>query len=115
MTHRGWAAASLSAPVVSVALVAALASVACTPAQNGGRPPTISLRMQGTPKDATVTVDEEAVGPLDFVAAHGIALPIGVHHVTVSAAGYFPLDRELEAQPGSPPIHLDVTLIPVPD
>ena len=63
-------------------------------------PPTVSLRMQGTPADATVIIDDEALGTLDFVAAHGVALPPGVHHVTVKAAGYFPWDREVEAEAG---------------
>ena len=58
--------------------------------------------MHGTPADAAVIIDEEAVGQLDFVAAHGVALPPGVHHVTVKARGYFPLDREVEAKEGDP-------------
>jgi len=79
------------------------------------RPPTVSLRMAGGPPEATVIIDEEAVGTLDLVAARGVALPPGVHHVTVRANGYFPWDREVEATAGSPPIHLDVALTPVPD
>jgi hypothetical protein len=81
------------------------------------RRPTVSLRLRirGTPPDAAVVIDEEAVGQLDFVAAHGVALPVGIHHVTVKANGYFPWDREVEAKDGSPPILLDVSLTPVPD
>jgi hypothetical protein len=71
--------------------------------------------MQGTPPDANVIVDEQAVGALDFIALHGVALPPGVHHVTVKAHGYFPWDREVEAHLGDPPIRLDVTLTPIPD
>jgi hypothetical protein len=71
--------------------------------------------MGGQPADATVIVDDETVGTLDFVAAHGVALPPGVHHVTVKATGYFPWDREVEAKVGSAPIRLDVAMIPVPD
>jgi hypothetical protein len=71
--------------------------------------------MRGTPPDASVIIDEESVGPLAFVAARGVALPPGVHRVTVQAAGYFPFDRQVEAKPGSPPIRLEVTLTPVPD
>ncbi len=76
---------------------------------------TVSLRMQGTPPEASVVIDEELVGQLDFVQAHGVALPPGLHHVTVKAGGYFPMDREVEAKPGSPPIRLEVALTAVPD
>ena len=94
------------------ALVAALAS--CQPAQAPNQP-TISLRIRGTPASATVIIDEEALGTLDFVSAHGVALPPGVHHVTVKAAGYFPSDTAVDAQPGSAPVALQVALVPVPD
>ncbi len=80
--------------------------------------PTVSLRMQGTqgtPGDARVIIDEENVGALDFIALHGVALPPGVHHVTVKARGYFPWDREVEAHLGDAPIRLEVALTPVPD
>jgi hypothetical protein len=89
--------------------------LACNPPEVPGPQQTVSLRMQGTPPDAAVIVDEEAVGQLDFVAAHGVALPPGVHHITVKALGYFPWDREVEAKPGAGPIRLDVALTPVPD
>lgn len=98
------------------ALVAVASSTGCgVQPRDDVRLPTISLRMQGTPPDAAVIIDEETVGQLDFVAAHGVALPPGLHHVTVVAQGYFPWDREVDAKPGSPPIRLDVALTPVPD
>lgn len=75
----------------------------------------VSLRMAGTPLDAAVVIDEETVGSLELVAARGVALPVGVHHITVRAAGYFPWDREVTAEEGQPPIRLDVKLVPVPD
>jgi hypothetical protein len=90
---------------------------ACTPAQ-APVVKTISLRIQGsqgTPTDASVIVDDEGVGQLDFVQAHGVALPPGVHHVTVKAEGYLPWDKEVEAKPGSGPIQLEVALRAVPD
>jgi hypothetical protein len=77
--------------------------------------PKVSLRMAGTPGEATVIIDDEAVGSLELVAAHGVALPVGVHHVTVKASGYFPWDREVKAEEGQAPIRLDVALTPVPD
>jgi hypothetical protein len=91
------------------------ALAACQPAQSASSQPTISLRMRGTPAGATVVIDEEALGTLDFVAAHGVALPPGVHHVTVKATGYFPSDVAVDARPGSPPVALEVALVPVPD
>jgi hypothetical protein len=90
------------------------ALAACQPAQSAPQP-TISLRMRGTPSGATVIIDEEALGTLDFVAAHGVALPPGVHHVTVKANGYFPSDVAVDAKPGSAPVALEIALVPVPD
>ena len=86
----------------------------CSPARSPEQA-TVSLRVSGAPADASVIIDDEALGTLDFVAAHGVALPPGVHHVTVKASGYFPLDREIEAVAGSPPIHLDAILTRIPD
>jgi hypothetical protein len=100
----------LSPPLIALALLVASCEPAKAPPQ-----PTVSLRMRGQPLGATVVIDDEALGSLEFVAAHGVALPPGVHHVTVTAQGYFPWDREVDARPGSPPIALDVALIPVPD
>jgi hypothetical protein len=62
-----------------------------------------------------VFVDDESIGQLDFVHAHGVALPLGVHHVTVTAEGYLPWDREVEAKSGAGPIQLEVALVAVPD
>ncbi|MGD0530013.1 MAG: PEGA domain-containing protein [Polyangiaceae bacterium] len=87
---------------------------ACRPPLVAAKPK-VSLRMAGTPADATVIIDDEVVGSLDLVAAHGVALPVGVHHVTVKASGYFPSDREVKAVEGQAPIRLEVALTPVPD
>jgi hypothetical protein len=103
-----------SLPVGLSSLVVWVLWAACVPPQAPAQP-TISLRVRGTPLSATVIVDEEALGTLDFVAAHGVALPPGVHHVTVTARGYFPSDTEVDARPGSPPVRLEVALTPVPD
>jgi hypothetical protein len=92
----------------------AAAAAACADARAPLRA-TVSLRMQGTPPEALVIIDEEAVGQLDFIALHGVALPPGLHHVSVKARGYFPWDREVEAKVMGPPIRLDVALVPVPD
>jgi hypothetical protein len=87
---------------------------ACRPPLVAAKP-RVSLRMAGKPAEATVIIDDEVVGSLDLVAAHGVALPVGVHHVTVKASGYFPWDREVTAVEGQTPIRLDVALVPVPD
>jgi PEGA domain len=89
-----------------------LALVACTPAVSP-RGPTVSLRMQGSPPQATVTIDDEYVGPLDVVAARGVALPVGKHRISVEAAGYFPWDTIVDAK--SAPVRLAVSLVPIPD
>ncbi|HEX8793425.1 MAG TPA: PEGA domain-containing protein [Polyangiaceae bacterium] len=88
---------------------------ACNPPQPPGQLPTVSLRMSGAPADAVVVIDDEAVGTLELVMAHGVALPVGVHHITVKAEGYFPWDKEVEAKEGEAPIRLEAKLTPVPD
>lgn len=91
----------------------ALALAACAPATPAGA--TVSLRLAGSPSDARVTVDDQLVGPLAFVASRGVALPPGKHRVTIEAPGYFPWDRLVEARPGAGPIRLEVGLVPVPE
>jgi hypothetical protein len=66
-----------------------------------------------TPADASVSIDEQYVGPLGYVAAHGVRLPEGEHRISVTKAGYFPWDRLIVAD--SNPIKLDVELEPIPD
>jgi hypothetical protein len=44
-----------------------------------------------------------------------VALPLGVHHVTIEATGYLPWDKTVEAKDGDPPLRLDVQLVPIPD
>jgi hypothetical protein len=70
-------------------------------------------RAPKTPRDATVVVDEEYVGPLYLVATQGLRLPIGKHRVTVTREGYFPWDRLVEADRA--PIELAVQLVPIPE
>lgn len=66
-----------------------------------------------TPPDASVSIDEQYIGPLGYVAAHGVRLPEGEHRISVTKAGFFPWDRLVTA--GMQPIKLEVTLEPVPD
>lgn len=66
-----------------------------------------------TPADASVSIDEQYVGPLGYVAAHGVRLPEGQHRISVTKTGFFPWDRLVTAD--RDPIKLDVTLEPIPD
>lgn len=81
-----------------------------------GKTAAVSLTMKrtpDTPNDATVTIDEEYVGPLYYVQAKGVRIPVGEHRITVEKAGYFPYDELIVAD--RKPIHLQVRLVPVPD
>lgn len=87
-------------------------------ATSGCEPPpvkTVSLRMQGTPPDALVTIDDQNVGALLVVQKRGVAMPPGRHRITVERRGYFPWDRLVEVHDGDAPIHLDVVLTAIPD
>jgi hypothetical protein len=77
------------------------------------RAPSVSLRMRGTPPEATVTIDDHFVGPLDVVAARGVALPKGSHRISVEADGYFPWDKQVDAR--DKPVEIEVRLTAIPD
>lgn len=70
-------------------------------------------RVKGAPRDASVYIDEEFIGPLYYVAAHGVRLPTGKHRITIARDGFFPWDRVVEAD--RQPINLNVELTPIPD
>jgi hypothetical protein len=89
----------------------ALVLAGCTPAKE---PKHVSFRMVGTPANATVTIDDIFVGRLETVQARGVALPVGQHHLTVEAPGYFPFDKVIEAKEGAP-IRVEARLVAVPD
>jgi hypothetical protein len=94
------------------ALAVAGTAVACGPNVRAA----VSLKVtrdKRTPKDAGVWIDEEFIGPLSYVAAYGVRLPVGEHRITVQKAGYFPWDRLVTAD--REPIALDVLLEPIPD
>ena len=98
----------------TLALLIVLSLTSC---QVMGREPVtapLSLeRSAKSPRDAVVTIDEEYIGPLGYVAARGVKLPAGKHRITIEKPGYFPWDRLVEA--GTTPIHFDVVLEPIPD
>jgi hypothetical protein len=97
----------------ALALGLALSLAAC---QSGVGRAAVTLRVQipkSVPGDASVFIDEQYVGPLGYVAAHGVRLPVGEHRITVERDGYFPWDRLIEAD--REPITLSVELTPIPD
>lgn len=96
----------------AVVLSTSAAIVACRPA---AEPRTVSMRMVGSPTNASVTIDDIFVGRLDIVAARGVALPVGPHRISVEAPGYLPWDKIVEAKEGAGPIRLDVRLVTIPD
>jgi hypothetical protein len=98
----------------TVAAVAALFLACCGPGLYGKAAVSLQMKRSATtPADASVTIDEEYIGPLGYVAAHGVRLPVGQHRISVEKEGYFPWDQLVEAD--RKPIHLDVTLEPIPD
>lgn len=94
------------------AFILALSAAACGPP---AAPKTVSMRMVGGPANASVTVDDTFVGTLDLVSRRGVALPPGMHRVSVEAPGHLPWDKVVEAKEGQGPVQLDVKLVPVPD
>lgn len=78
-------------------------------------PRTTSLRLDTNIDDATVTVDDQMLGPASRVEKKGVALPPGRHRVTIEKPGYFPHDQLVEVKEGDPPVRLHVELQRVPD
>ncbi len=93
-------------------LSGALALTACVHTPRAVVPIALQ-RAPTTPRDASVTVDEEFVGPLYLVAAQGLRLPVGRHRVTVTREGYFSWDRVIEADRST--VVLAVELVPIPE
>lgn len=94
-------------------LLAALFFVAC---QSGVGRAAVSMSVKlsaRSPGDASVFIDEEYVGPLGYVAAHGVRLPVGEHRITVQKDGFFPWDRLVVADREA--VRLYVDLEPIPD
>ena len=99
------------AGAVAFALALVLALAGC---QN--LTPAVTLRVQraaASPRDASVVIDEQYVGPLGVVAARGVRLPVGEHRITIEREGYFPYDQLVMADRED--IVLDVKLEPIPD
>jgi hypothetical protein len=76
--------------------------------------PAVSMKIQyDAPADAAVMIDEEYIGPLSYVAAHGVRLPKGEHRITVEKDGYFPFDALVESDRET--IYLNVQMTEIPD
>ncbi len=100
------------APRAIVALALAMTAPGCMPQLRAA----VSLRVvrkPHTPYDASVTIDEQYIGPLGYVAARGVRLPKGEHRITVEREGYFPYDKLVVA--GHDAIRLEIKLVPIPD
>ncbi len=98
------------AAVWALATAAAVGLLAC------GVRSAVSLRFQvdpQTPPDASVTIDEQFIGVLAYVASRGVRLPEGEHRITIEREGYFPWDRIVVSD--RKPIHLDVRMKRIPD
>ena len=92
-----------------VVLVSALCLASCTPTY---AEPRVSVRLDGTPPDASVTVDDQHVGSLAFVTRRGLSVARGRHRLTVERPGYFPLDRVVQADDGKIELHVALERIP---
>ena len=108
-----WFTPSL-AIAAALALLSVIALSALTGCDNVRAAVTLKLvKAKEVPRDASVSIDEEYIGPLGIVAARGVRLPVGEHRITVEKDGYFPWDRLVVAD--REPIQLDVVLVRVPD
>lgn len=103
--------AALFALVILSALSAPVITSGCVPPE----PATVSMRMKGNVRDASVTIDDQYIGKLAFVAQRGVALPPGRHRISVEKTGYFPWDTIVEVKEGDPPVHLQADLQRIPD
>jgi hypothetical protein len=93
----------------------ALLATACGNVVTASQARAVSVRFQGGPPNATVTIDDQLVGPLDVVAARGVALTPGKHRVSVEANGFLPWDGVIDAEAKDAPVRLSVSLVPIPD
>jgi hypothetical protein len=102
--------------LLAAAVLALFFVLSLTSCEGAAGRPAVSLSLERSPKsprDAAVTIDEEYIGPLGYVAARGVKLPAGKHRITIEKPGYFPWDRLVEAT--TAPINLNIELEPIPD
>lgn len=96
-------------------LAVALAAVVLPGCGAPQKPPPrmVSLRFTGGAPNATMTIDDIAIGPFELIARRGIALPAGEHRISVEANGYFPWDKIVAAE--TSPTMVDVRMIKIPE
>ena len=70
------------------------------------------LRVIAEPPEARVYVDDRFIASARRLAVRPETLRVGLHHVTITAEGYFPHDVEVELPPGETKI--EISLLPVP-
>lgn len=97
------------APLVAVALAAVLTS-AC--GMQPVRPTEAQLRVISVPETAQVFVDDRFIATGRRLARRAHAMPAGVHHVTIQAAGHFPHDVEVDLPPGTTTVRIRLRPIP---
>jgi hypothetical protein len=118
MSGRAKPTTKLTAALTIAGTVAFVVAIALTLLSgcSGDLKAAVSLKLARspeTPRDASVIIDEQYIGPLGYVAAHGVRLPVGEHRISVEKNGYFPFDRLVKADRED--VRLDVKLEPVPD
>jgi hypothetical protein len=109
---RLMSALAVWAPLAYLAAILIALVSGCGPALT----PAVSLKIQRspeTPRDASVMIDEEYIGPLGIVAARGVRVPIGEHRISIEKTGYFPYDQLIVSDRED--ILLKVKLEPIPD
>jgi hypothetical protein len=101
---------------VEVALVLALASVACRPAAGTGA--MLKIEAPEADRDADVYVDGNYVGQIDALDAactKGVALAPGVHRVEIRKPGRFPVQKTVRVPARGPsPVVVSAELLEDP-
>lgn len=87
---------------------AALFGACASPAE------TVSFRLAASPDEATVTMDDQVLGSVEFVEKRGVAMPPGRHRLTIEHQGYFPHDQWVEAPPSASVVRVEAALKKIP-
>ncbi len=71
-----------------------------------------SIRFDITPDSARVYTEDRFIGSARVLAAQPPSFRTGARQITITADGYFPVDRELDLVPGTTTVR--VVMRPVP-
>jgi len=85
---------------LAVAMLTAVATLTEGCGAEAPKPVTVSVRIEGSPSEASVSIDDVTVGRLDVVSARGLGLLPGPHRLSVVAEGYFPSDQQITCVAG---------------